>query len=746
MNSEYVVGMPNGAGGRETEDLGIEGLENAEFVGRGGSAVVYRAKQSSLQRTVAVKLLTSSWDDSVARRFDREQRAMGRLSNRPGIVPIYESGLTSNGVPYIMMPFYADGSLKDWSDEQGPIAWQQATEIILDVAEAVGRAHNEGIVHRDLKPANVLLSGTGRPLLADFGLARLASDETGVATTAVTFTPAYCPPEVLDEADPVPTADTYALAATFWALVKGRPPFTDSDTVLAMEAVLKRVLTENVAPLEEVPAPIAAFVERSMSKDPGDRPTDGQAFADQLREAVAASTSTVRPLDNDQTVWVALPSEGREDRPSPVAQRENKRRLVVAVLTVLLVAGVTAAAILRPRSDEVATTSETVEPVTVPDVVAIQPEQPIQLLTLSADPLASESVQARRAADLAIASYGSIEGFDMQLLPTLEIACEEQLAGVVRSEIEMTEAAVVIGSTCSVSASALMDIASQRGISWISSDLRAPNLTAGFDGSEGDDHTDGFFRTAQNDHFQGAVAAQFALDELEADTAVIVSGGGAGEQEIAQSFASVFEQTGEVTVLQLDEESGVAGVAAATLAAQPDVTFWILDPATAVELASELDQLSLAPPERIVVETVLSPAAVVAPAMLDAYVVMALQPAEESMGALGQTLEELTAAYVREFGEAPADNLAFASAYDATILALASIDATAAVVGDTLIIDRLALRSHLETARSDGLTGSLVCNFFGDCGSQALAVVQIDGESIATTTANVVKFFGRASS
>ncbi len=736
--------MPKEPESRETKEIGIPGLEAAEFVGRGGAAIVYKAKQTSLQRIVAVKLLNSSWDESVARRFDREQRAMGRLSNKPGIVPVYESGITSNGAPYIMMPFYADGSLKDWSEKQGPIPWQKAAEIILDVAEAIGRAHDEGVIHRDLKPANILLSSSGKPLLADFGIARLVSDGTGVHTTSVAFTPAYCPPEVLDEAEPNSSADTYALAATFWALVQGRPPFTDSDTLLPMEAVLKRVLTEPPGPLDGVPSSVAAFIDRSMSKEPDHRPEDGQAFADELRDAIALSTSPEQSsIYEDETVVASKPAASQGPPP-----REKPRLFRAAMaFTMLLVLGVIAFTVLRPDTDEVAAVPELAadpdDSETAPrsDMVILQPGQQIQLLALGVDPLSSDSVQTRRAAELAIEDFGPIDDFTVELLPTLEVTCEAEIDESVRDALEKTETIVLVGSACSESVSSVVEAANQIGLSWISSDLRLPDLTAVIDGSAGSDHVDGFFRTAQNDHFQGVIAAQFALDELGAQSAVVVRGILPGHSEIADSFLSIFGHDSDVSVLEVSGATDVAIVAADLMEADPDVYFWILDPSLAAELATAIGQGAGTPTDRIAIDAVLSPAVVTTPAMVDVFVVTPLQPPETALAATGRTFGDLRSSYIREFGEPPENNLVFASAYDATVLALESIEATAVAKGDELELDRNALRTYLESARSEGFTGSLQCNFLGDCGSQAMAIVQIDGNSLSTTMDNVVKLF-----
>jgi hypothetical protein len=116
----------------ETLDLGIDGLDHVELIGRGGSSRVYRARQTELDRLVALKVINVSDDSDVARRFDRERKAMGRLSLNDGIVPIYSSGLTDNGEPYLIMPYYPNGSLQDRL-ERGRVPWTEAVEYITAV-------------------------------------------------------------------------------------------------------------------------------------------------------------------------------------------------------------------------------------------------------------------------------------------------------------------------------------------------------------------------------------------------------------------------------------------------------------------------------------------------------------------------------------------------------------------------------------------------------------------------------------
>ena len=243
--------------------LGIEGIEAAEQIGSGGNAVVYRAREVAHDRWVAVKVLRHA-DDDNRRRFDRERRAMGRLSDHEGIVTIHRSGLNADGDPFIVMSLYENGSLQDHIDRSGPMPWQQAATMTADIADTVAAAHREGIVHRDLKPGNVLLSGSGRPVVADFGISRFVGPTASLASVAMTFSPAFSPPEVMEGAEPSASADIYAIGATLFTMLRGQPPFlTGGDE--SIYGVMYRVANDPPEDLRAmgVPAGLWELVQRA---------------------------------------------------------------------------------------------------------------------------------------------------------------------------------------------------------------------------------------------------------------------------------------------------------------------------------------------------------------------------------------------------------------------------------------------------------------------------------------------------
>jgi serine/threonine-protein kinase len=203
-----------------------ERYELERELGQGGMATVFLAKDLRHDRDVAIKVLHPELSASIgAERFEREIKLAAKLQH-PNILGLYDSG-AADGLLYYVMPFIKGESLRDRLDREGQLPIDDAIQITLEVAEALGHAHAAGIVHRDIKPENILISG-GHALVADFGIARAASEAGGhklTQTGMAVGTPVYMSPEQA-VGDPVgPTSDLYSLGCMLYEMLAGEPPF-----------------------------------------------------------------------------------------------------------------------------------------------------------------------------------------------------------------------------------------------------------------------------------------------------------------------------------------------------------------------------------------------------------------------------------------------------------------------------------------------------------------------------------------
>src|SRR5437773_136899 len=226
---------------RAAEMLGELGdYELVEEVGRGGQGVVFRARQKSLNRTVALKVISlGQWASKAhLKRFRREAEAAASLDH-PSIVPIYEVG-ERDGSCYFSMKFVEGGQL-DEVVRRTPMAIRRAVELIAKVARTVHYAHEHGILHRDIKPGNILLDAKGEPHLTDFGLARLVESESSVTHTLdILGTPSYMAPEqaVGNNTAVSHATDVYGIGAVLYQLLTGHPPFVGGATYETIRLLL----------------------------------------------------------------------------------------------------------------------------------------------------------------------------------------------------------------------------------------------------------------------------------------------------------------------------------------------------------------------------------------------------------------------------------------------------------------------------------------------------------------------------
>jgi serine/threonine-protein kinase len=217
-------------------------FEIEEEIGRGGMGVVYKARQRSLDRTVAIKMILRGELASEAdlSRFRAEAEAAARLQH-PNIVSVYEVG-DCDGRPYFSMR-YVEGTTLARRLTEGPLPPREAARYMLAIAGAVQHAHEHGILHRDLKPSNILLDEEGRPLVTDFGLAkRVAATESLTRSGAIVGTPSYMAPEQAagSRGSLTPATDVYSLGSILYEMLTGRPPFQAASAVDTLMLVLEQ--------------------------------------------------------------------------------------------------------------------------------------------------------------------------------------------------------------------------------------------------------------------------------------------------------------------------------------------------------------------------------------------------------------------------------------------------------------------------------------------------------------------------
>ncbi len=276
--------------------LVLPGYDVLEVLGRGGMAVVYKARQQSLRRVVALKVVLAGADASPEEvaRFRVEAEAVAEL-HHPHIVQIYEVG-RHDGCPYCSLEFIEGGSLAD-SLRRTPLLPEQAARLTEKLARAIQCAHEHGIVHRDLKPGNILLTPEGEPKISDFGVAkRMDGERARTQTGAVLGTPGYMAPEqAAGQRDVGPAADVYGLGAILYELLTGRPPFAAST---ALDTVL-RVLSEEPAPPRRLqpktPRDLETICLKCLEKDPRRRYPSAAALADDLHLFLRGEPISARP-------------------------------------------------------------------------------------------------------------------------------------------------------------------------------------------------------------------------------------------------------------------------------------------------------------------------------------------------------------------------------------------------------------------------------------------------------------------
>src|SRR5437870_2133487 len=258
--------------------------ELLEEIGRGAQGIVYRARQKSLNRTVALKVIGLGQCATQAhlKRFRLEAEAAASLDH-PCIVPIYEVG-EGDGSCYFSMKFVEGGQL-DEAVRRTPMPMRQAAELMAKVARTVHYAHEHGILHRDIKPGNILLDANGEPHLTDFGLARLVESESSVThTLEVLGTPSYMAPEqaVGNNTAVSSATDVYGLGAVLYQLLTGHPPFAGGTTYETIKLLLDTEPRQPRLLNPKIDRDLTTICLKCLEKDPQRRYSSALALSEDL--------------------------------------------------------------------------------------------------------------------------------------------------------------------------------------------------------------------------------------------------------------------------------------------------------------------------------------------------------------------------------------------------------------------------------------------------------------------------------
>ena len=325
-------------------------------IARGGMATVYEARDTRLDRTVALKMMSAALaeDPDFVTRFRREARAAAQLSH-PHVVAVFDQGEAA-GLPYLAMEYVPGRTLRDVLRDYGALTPEQALTILDPVLEALIAAHDAGFVHRDIKPENILISDDGRVKVTDFGLARAVSNTTTATQGMIIGTVAYLSPEHVEHGDADARSDVYGAGICLFEMVTGQVPFAAESAITVAYQHVNADVPSPSSLRSTVPPDVDALVATATRRDPELRYPDCRAFLADVRR-VRRSLPPPQPLSKDTQdtliVPVGMAAGGNPPPPAvtvrpvsasdaaaaPAPRRRRGRGWIVALILLLLAIG-----------------------------------------------------------------------------------------------------------------------------------------------------------------------------------------------------------------------------------------------------------------------------------------------------------------------------------------------------------------------------------------------------------------------
>lgn len=255
-----------------SKTFALDGFEPIKRIGGGGFGDVWLTRQTNVDREVAVKVGHAPIQDEIIRlRFERECKALGRLSGHPNIVDVFTAGSLADGRPYLVLEYIDGGTL--WQRlKRAPLTEPELISVGEQLAGALAEAHGSGVLHRDLKPENILMRSNGDAVLGDFGIARL-QDGVNTTSAAITASVAYAAPEVLGGTKASAASDLYGIGVCLLAAILRSVPFVDKSDK-SIHPIINRVMTDEPPDLRNhgISEDLAKVVESLLHKDPNRRP------------------------------------------------------------------------------------------------------------------------------------------------------------------------------------------------------------------------------------------------------------------------------------------------------------------------------------------------------------------------------------------------------------------------------------------------------------------------------------------